>query len=85
MNKRALQYTVRNIPEDVNVILRQRARESGKSFNQVTLEALILGTGQTRRPTRDFSEIAVGLSDEEFAEMEDSIAQQRQIDPDSWK
>ncbi|MBX3169042.1 MAG: hypothetical protein KF760_16665 [Candidatus Eremiobacteraeota bacterium] len=59
------QYTIRNIPDDVDAALRQRARDTKKSFNQVALEALMAGVSKDRRPVRDFSDIAGGLSPEE--------------------
>ena len=40
------QYTIRNIPEGVDRVLRKKAKSSGKNFNQVALEALITGTGE---------------------------------------
>jgi len=35
------QYTIRNVPRHVDRALRKRATETGKSLNQVALEALI--------------------------------------------
>ena len=78
------QYTIRNVPDYVDSVLRQRAQDSNKSFNQVALEALIDGAGQSRRPKRDFSDIAATLPSEEAAMMEAEVSRQRQIDPELW-
>lgn len=86
MNSKAgRQYTLRNIPEYIDQILRQRARDSGKSFNQVAVEALIAGAGETRRPQRDFSPIFGSITAEEAAFLDAQIRAQRQIDPDLWE
>jgi plasmid stability protein len=37
---KAIQYTIRNIPESVNTYLRKRSRLSGKSLNQVIIDEL---------------------------------------------
>jgi hypothetical protein len=85
MKKNTKQYTIRSIPEQVDRVLRQRARRAGKSFNQVALEALIIGAGESLRPKRDFSGIAGSLSDAEARKMDESIELQRQVDPELWK
>lgn len=79
------QYTIRNIPETVDRTLKRRAKAGGKSFNQVALEALTLGTGETLKPKRDFSEIIGSLSSNEAKIIEEEIELQRQIDPRLWK
>jgi plasmid stability protein len=55
-----MQYTVRNVPEHLDEVLRVSARQQGKSLNEVTLEALARGaglSGEVRRQ-RDLSQIA---------------------------
>jgi plasmid stability protein len=86
MKKNTLrQYTIRNIPDGVDQRLRRKAKESGKSFNQVALEALTLGTGQSLKPRRNFTEIIGSISSKEAEKLEEEIRLQRQIDPDLWK
>jgi len=79
------QYTIRNIPEQVDRALRRRAEESGKSFNQVALEALTSGAGQTLVPKRDFSEIIGSITEKEAKGMDEEIRLQRQVDLRLWK
>ncbi len=40
-----MQYTVRGISEALDKVIRRRAREKGKSLNEVTIEALADGLG----------------------------------------
>lgn len=39
------QYTIRSIPSQVDQALRRRAKKTGKSLNEVAVEALAKGTG----------------------------------------
>jgi hypothetical protein len=85
MNKPTIQYTLRNVPERVDQTLRRRAKESGLSFNQVLIDALTVGAGETSRPRRDLSEVVGSLSKREAARMDEEIRLQRQPDPGLWK
>lgn len=85
MTKPARQYTLRNVPDHVDRVLRRRARETGQSFNQVALDALTIGAGKKSRPERDLSEVIGSLSAKEAKRMDDEIRNQRQIDPGLWK
>ncbi|MGD0137597.1 MAG: hypothetical protein ABSD28_01880 [Tepidisphaeraceae bacterium] len=80
-----MRYTLRKIPRDVDAALRQRARQEGKSLNQVALEALSRGLGIAQAPTKfhdlDFV-IGTWVEDPEF---DKAIEAQRQIDPEMWK
>jgi hypothetical protein len=45
-----IQYTIRNIPPQVDKALKKRAKQSGKSFNQTVIELLslqVLGTTES--------------------------------------
>lgn len=85
MPKHARQYTIRNVPDVVDRSLRKKARETGKSFNQVALDALSLGAGEAPLPKRDLSEVVGSLSEKEAERMDAEVRRQRQIDPDLWK
>lgn len=44
-----IQYTIRNIPQPVDRVIRKRAKQSGQSFNQTVVELLnmqIFGTSK---------------------------------------
>lgn len=46
----SIQYTIRNIPDSVDRILREQARKKGKSFNQTVVGALKQATGTSSKP-----------------------------------
>ena len=48
-----IQYTIRNIPEPVDQVIRKRAASSGKSFNQTVIDLLSLQTFGTIEPQPD--------------------------------
>ena len=85
MSKNTKQYTIRNIPDPIDRVLRKRAKEFGKSFNQIALEALATGAGQSIKPKRDFSEVIGSLSEKEAARIEAEVHLQHQIDPGLWE
>ncbi len=78
------QYTLRNVPEEVDRSLRRAAREAGKSLNQTAVEVLRRGLGVAEQPERrrDLSDIAGSWREdpETLAALED----QRRIDPEAW-
>jgi hypothetical protein len=85
MKANARQYTIRNVPPEVDRVLRRRAKDSAKSFNQVALEALAAGAGQSLTPKRDLREIVGSLTKKEAARFDEEIRLQRQIDPELWR
>ncbi|MCL2725329.1 MAG: hypothetical protein FWD69_12930 [Polyangiaceae bacterium] len=85
MTAHARQYTIRNVPDRLDQRLRKRAKETGLSFNQVALDALILGAGEPARPRRDLTGIAGSLNEREAKRVDEEIRRQRQIDPELWK
>jgi hypothetical protein len=80
-----MQYTIRNVPELLDAILRRIAREQSKSLNEVTIEALARGAGlgERRSRQRDLGEIA-GSWRKDLA-FERALADQDTIDPELWK
>ncbi len=85
MKAHARQYTIRNVPPAVDRVLKRRAKESGKSFNQVAVEALVTGAGQELKPKRDLHEIVGSMTAREAARIDEEIRLQRQIDPEMWR
>ena len=79
------QYTLRNIPLEVDKALRQKAKREGKSLNQVAVEALARGAGVNpvhhKFRNLDFA-IGTWVEDPEFDKI---MEEQRQIDPEMWK
>jgi hypothetical protein len=80
-----MQYTIRGIPPRVDSALRERARATGKSLNEVVIEALAESAGVICAPRkrRNLDDIAGSWkADKAF---DDAIAAQDQIDEDLWK
>lgn len=79
------QYTLRNIPDEVDRALRARAHRERKSLNQLTLDLLAqaVGHGSEKLPKRDLSKIAGHWADD--ADTEQALEDQRKIDPELWR
>jgi hypothetical protein len=80
-----MQYTLRNVPEIVDATLRRRAREQGKSLNEVAIETLARGAGVTGRRSRqrDLSDVAgTWRKDPAF---DRALAAQDTVDEELWK
>ena len=80
-----VQYTLRNVPPELDAALRERARQEGRSLNEVALEALRRDTGLLgeRPKRRDLSSFA-GTWAEDPA-VEEAFADQRRIDERLWR
>jgi len=79
-----MQYTVRNIPERLDQELRRRAREEGKSLNEVALEAIARGVGHAADTVRfrDLSDLAGTWKED--PEFDAAIEDQDTIDAGLW-
>jgi len=80
-----MQYTLREIPQSLDLELRRRAKAEGKSLNTVAIEALIRGTGlgSTRIRQRSLEGVAGTWQDD--PEFDQAIADQDQIDERLWR
>jgi hypothetical protein len=80
-----MQYTIRDIPDNLDKALRQSARQQGKSLNEVAIETLARGAGITGDlgRQRDLADIAgTWRKDPAF---ESALAAQDTIDEDMWR
>jgi hypothetical protein len=80
-----MQYTIRNIPKYLDAALRNRAREQGKSLNDVAIVALVRGAGlgETSSPKRDLGDITgTWVEDPAFTS---ALAEQDTVDESMWK
>ncbi|MGH9513454.1 MAG: hypothetical protein ACRD2U_15090 [Terriglobales bacterium] len=80
-----MQYTVRNVPGHLDAALRRKARDQGKSLNDVTIEALArgAGVGEQRCRQRDLSDVArTWRKDPVF---DDALAAQDAVDAELWR
>ena len=80
-----MQYTLRRVPDIVDATLRRRAREQGRSLNDVALETLARGAGFAEHPSprRDLGDIAgTWRNDRAF---DRALADQHRVDRALWK
>ena len=79
-----MQYTVRNIPKNLDEELRRRARDEGKSLNEVALAAMTRGVGQAAETVRfrDLSDLAGTWKED--PEFDAAIEDQDTIDRELW-
>jgi hypothetical protein len=77
-----VQYTIRGVPREVDIVIRKKAAQRKQSLNQVILDELVKAT-VGRRNIVDFSDL-VGqwTADPAF---DDILSAQRQVDWDKWK
>lgn len=83
---KAIQYTVRDIPAELDRALRIRMREEGVSLNTVLREALVRGSGLGAQPiiNHDFDDLAGKWARDEVCE--DVLEEMRtDLDPDLWR
>jgi hypothetical protein len=80
-----MQYTIRNVPDYLDTVLRSSAQQQGKSLNEVAIEALVRGAGLTESQTRkrDVSDL-VGTWVEDPA-FDAALAEQDTIDEGMWR
>lgn len=80
-----MQYTLRNVPKEVDRALRETARREGKSLSAVALEALARGAGidDSDVRKRDLGRFAGSWVRD--PKTDDALADQRRIDPSLWK
>jgi hypothetical protein len=86
MNKRhSVQYTIRQVPERVDKILREKALREGSSLNEEAVDALARGLGVSGQETRyhDLDELAgTWVKDPAF---DRAIRDMDKVDPELWK
>lgn len=80
-----MQYTLRNIPNQYDRLIRQRAKQEGKSLNAVAVEALGRGLGIAGEVVQHTDlDWFLGRGKLEQAVL-DAIQEQDVIHPDDWK
>lgn len=79
-----IQYTIRNIPEAVDKVIRKRAEQSGKSFNQTVVDLLSLQTFGTTDMPEDTYDWLFGANTLD-AGFDDAIADLSKVDEGLWR
>jgi len=79
--------TVRNIPDEVAVLLKELAETSNASVNATTVRVLSNGVLPRRkaRVKSDLSKYCGGWSQKEFDEFEAAVADCERVNPEDWK
>jgi hypothetical protein len=80
-----IQYTIRNIPQPVDRVIRKRSKQSGKSFNQTVIDLLSLQTFGTTEVSEEFDFdwlFNENTLDESFDEAIEDISK---IEENIWK
>jgi len=79
-----MQFTIRNIPPELDFALRSKAKEEDKIINQTAIEALLrgFGLGPKVAKSRDVS-FLLGTWDSD-PEVERALKDQRTIDLELW-
>ena len=80
-----MQYTIRRVPQNIDHALRRRAREQGKSLNEVMIEALARGSGlgELRVRQSDLGDIVGTWRDDPAFDA--ALAAQDAVDEELWK
>ena len=82
-----MQYTIRDIPPQLDVELRERARRENKSLNSVAIEAMAAGLGLSgtgaEAPRRSLDDVAGTWRKD--AAVERALADQDRVDPKMWE
>ena len=81
-----VQYTVRGIPPPVDKALRRKAREEGKSFNEVLKQVLVKEVAATQegRPLHHDLDALAGKWVEDPA-FDEAVKTQDQVDESLWR
>lgn len=81
------QLILRQIPNDLNTLLRKTARREGSSLNKLAIRLLkkAVGLQDSSRKKRDFSKLSGTWSQEEADEFIENTKAFEKIDSEIWK
>lgn len=88
MKKKAtVQYTVRDVPDEVDSLLRESAVLEGVSLNQATLHALQRGLGSERVPVRyrTLREMVARTPKTATTAWRAALEEQDKVNPEDWR
>jgi len=85
--KQSVQYTVRDVPEEIDGLLRESAVLEGVSLNQATLHALQRGLGTERVPVRyrTLRQMLAQNQKASKAAWQAALDEQDKTNPEDWK
>ena len=79
-----MQYTIRNIPPELDRAIKARAKKLGKSINQVALEMLTHGFEEPVR-YRSLRDMPGSWSTKEARDFDRFLEEHRVIDDELWR
>jgi hypothetical protein len=79
-----MQYTLRNVPPELDRALKARAKQLGKSVNQIAVEALAQSVGHPMR-VRSLRGMPGAWTKKEAADFDRFLSEHRRIDEELWK
>ena len=82
-----MQYTIRQIPKQLDKALRAKAKAEKKSLNQVAIDALKCGLGLCGEtaPKRDLSFLVGSMDDETLRAIQQVREESERIWPEDWR
>ena len=80
-----MQYTLRNVPDFLDRLLRRRAREKGASLNDVLLDALARGAGVVDGPVKHRNLRDLAGTWQEDPDFDRALGEQDQVDEALWR
>jgi hypothetical protein len=85
--KQSVQYTVRDVPKEIDGLLRESAVLEGVSLNQATLHALQRGLGTERVPVRyrTLRQMLAQNQKASKAAWQAALDEQDKTNPEDWK
>ena len=85
--KASVQYTVRDVPEEMDGRLRESAALEGVSLNQAALRAMQRGLGSERQPVRyrTLRQMVARTPKATTAAWRGALEEQDKTNPEDWK
>jgi hypothetical protein len=80
-----IQYTIRNIPPAVDMVVRKRAKQSGKSFNQTVVDLLSLQVIGTTEPKLNSGFDWLFGQNTLDSQFDDAISDMSKVDETLWR
>ena len=79
----AIQYTIRNIPPEVNAALKRKAKLLNKSFNQTVVDELSNSTN--KKSGNNFDWLSNTITPEDAVAFDEAMADLNKPDPKFWQ
>ena len=85
MKNSKIQHTIRDVSQEVDARLRERAAMEEISLNQAALQAIERGLGLAGHPTVRYRSLLHKPEDVDQASWTEALSQMDQVNPEDWK